>query len=117
MCVHIVLADDKAASRVLQCYSYRMVRAFGGLADELVTQFWAAGFITENQREKVQLPQHTAIEKGNLLLTAILPSFKVPGCDRTLRKLCKIMSKHKQTHKLSQKITRKYGKSIWPLQQ
>ena len=112
-CAHILLADDKAASIVFQRHSYDLVQAFGGLADELATQFLSAGFISRNQWEKVQLPNKTTTEKGNLLLAAILPSFDVPGCDRMLRKLCRIMSKHKQTHKLSQKITTKYGKSSW----
>ena len=87
------------------------MNAFGGTADELSTQFWRAGLLAGEKRQEVQLPQLTTIQKGNLLLTAIMQTFATDGDDQTLRKLCKIMSSHKHLEKLSAKILSKYGTS------
>ena len=80
------------------------MKAFGGNADELSTQFWGAGLISSEKREEVQLSQQTPIEKGNLLLAAIALRFDSDGGDRTLLKLCRIMSRHKHLRKLSARV-------------
>ena len=98
-------------SRVFQHYSYPLAQAFGGTADELSTQFLGAGLISREKCEEVQLAQHTSIQKGNLLLAAIAPKFDIDGGDRTLRKLCRIMSRHKHLKTLSTRIQTKYGRS------
>ena len=87
------------------------MKAFGGTADELSTQFLGTGLISRQKCEEVQLSQQTAIQKGNLLLAAIALRFDIDGGDRTLRKLCKIMSRHKHLKKLSAKVLSKYGTS------
>ena len=107
--------DSDKASRIFQHYSYPLAQAFGGTADELSTQFLGAGLISREKCEEVQLPQQTSVQKGNLLLAAIAARFDVDGGDNTLRKLCKIMSKHKHLKKLSTRILNKYGTSCWTL--
>ena len=106
--------DGDLASRIFQHYSYPLAQAFGGSADQLSTQFLGAGLISREKCEEVQLPQQTSMQKGNLLLAAIAPRFDVDGGDRTLRKLCRIMSKHKHLKKVSTKILKKYGTSCSP---
>ena len=96
------------ATRIFQRYSYRLAQAFGETADELSTQFLGAGLISRDKCEEVQLTQQTTMRKGNHLLAAIAPRFEVDGGDKTLRKLCKIMSKHKHLKKLSTRILNKY---------
>ena len=53
-------------------------------------------------------------DQGNLLLAAIAPRFDSGGGGMTLRKLCKIMSKHQQLKKLSTTILNNYSTSCWP---
>ena len=87
------------------------MKAFGGTADELSTQFLGSGLISREKCEEVQLAQQTSVQKGNLLLAAIALRFDIDGGDQTLRKLCKIMSRHKHLKKLSTRILTKYGTS------
>ena len=105
--------DSDKASRIFRHYSHPLAQAFGGTVDELSTQFLGAGLISREKCEEVQLPQQTSMQKGNLLLTAIAWKFDVDGGDKTLRKVCKIMSKHKHLEKLSTRILKKYGTSYW----
>ena len=106
--------DGDLPSRIFQTYSYRLAQAFGGAADELSTQFLGAGLIGRQKCEEVQLSQHTSIQKGNLLLAAIAPKFDIDGGDRTLRRLCRIMSRHPHLKELSKNIMSKYGALCWP---
>ena len=101
--------DGDLPSRIFQSYSVRLAQAFGAAADELSTQFLEAGQISREKWDEVQFAQKTPIQKGNLLLGAILLRFAIDGGDRTLRKVCKIMSRHKHLKKLSAEIQAKYG--------
>ena len=112
--VFVSKPDGQVASRVFQHYSVHLMNALGGSAAELSTEFWSVGLISREQCEQVQLSQQTSIQKGNLLLGAIRLRFDIDGGDRTLRKLCKIMSRHKHLKKLSAKILSKYGTSCRP---
>ena len=105
--------DGDVPSRIFQHYSYPLAQAFGGTADELSTQFLGAGLISREKCEELQLAHQTSIQKGNLLLAAIASRFDIDGGDRTLRKLCKIMSRHEHLKKLSATILTKYGRSCW----
>ena len=104
-------ADRDLPFRIFQHYSYRLAQAFGTSADELSTQLMGAGLISREKWAEVQLPQQTSIQKGNFLLAAIAPRFEIDGGDKTLRQLCKLMSKHKHLKKLSRRIMNKYGRS------
>ena len=99
------------AYRVFQHYAYPLAQAFGGTADDLSTQFWGASLISKERCEEVRYPRQTSIQKGNLLLEAIRLRFDIDGADRTLRKLCRILSRHKHLEKLSARIQTKYGRS------
>ena len=112
--VLVLKPDGQVAYRIFLHYSFHLAQAFGGSADELSTRFLAAGLISVEKCEQVQFVRQTSMQKGNLLLQAILPRFDIDGGDRTLRKLCKIMSKHKDLKKLSMRILSKYGMSCWP---
>ena len=90
------------------------MKAFGGSADELSTEFLGAGPISREKCEEVQFTQQTSIQKGNLLLAAIALRFDIDGGDWTLRKLSRIMSRYKHLKKLSARILSNYGTSFWP---
>ena len=111
--VFVSKPDRYLQSRIFKRNSDRLALAFGGTADQLSTQFLKAGLISNDQWQTVRLPMYTPTQKGNLLLEAILPRFAVDGGDRTLRNVCKIMSKHKHLKKLSAKILTKYGTSYY----
>ena len=111
--MHVLVSkpDKNLPSRVFKLNSNRLAQAFGGTADKLSTQFLEAGLISTVQWETVRLPMNIPTQKGNLLLEAILPRFTIDEGDWTLRKVCKIMSRHKDLKKLSARIWTEYGKS------
>lgn len=102
-------------SCIFQAHFAQMTNALEECSEILATELFFRHLIRSDSFDKVKSPcthEFTASLKVNTLLVAIKRQIAIGNGERTLRKLCDVMSKHENLQELSKQMIESYGKSI-----
>lgn len=106
---------ENLAQIVFDHYYLDMGEAFTENPDQLANDLCRQGVIRKREMENVQV-LHDPDKKAHSLLMALLMAVDLGGLhddsDKTLRIVCRIMSKHDNLKQLSHQMMKRYGQLL-----